>query len=288
VRQSDYPDLCAGSHPGTADRYCDPLPKRQDRGSDCLCRLAFDEPATTLFRKYAERLKDAPGSDIFSHPSIHYIREVAESTRLNSVSGAIVLAASGMCEGGRIRHHLLHNLYRRDSTILYVGFQAAGSLGRSFWMAPSECEYRVRTLLSGQGYGELRATRRTPTKANRCNGSRRRPITGSLLLDHGELPAITELGRLAREQDLCASILVPEIGERYALGAGQPAQRLETGRPELRQAVSRDWQNSYADLATSLKRDLAAIADAAGRPKVIAEMREVLDRYNQFRANKAN
>jgi len=45
-------------------------------------------------------------------------------------SGAVVIAASGMCEGGRIRHHLRHNLARAECAIVFTGFQAAGTMGR--------------------------------------------------------------------------------------------------------------------------------------------------------------
>lgn len=65
------------------------------------------------------------------HPRIHFIQDVLESTNLQRVKhGAVIISASGMCNGGRIKHHLRHNLGRRESTILIVGFQAAGTLGR--------------------------------------------------------------------------------------------------------------------------------------------------------------
>ena len=65
------------------------------------------------------------------HPRVHFVQDVLESTNLQRIKhGAVIISASGMCNAGRIKHHLRHNLGRRDSSILIVGFQAAGTLGR--------------------------------------------------------------------------------------------------------------------------------------------------------------
>lgn len=65
------------------------------------------------------------------HPRIHFVQDVLESTSLQRIKhGAVIISASGMCNAGRIKHHLRHNLGRRDCSILIVGFQAAGTLGR--------------------------------------------------------------------------------------------------------------------------------------------------------------
>jgi metallo-beta-lactamase family protein len=62
---------------------------------------------------------------------VRFTETLEESMRINSVrSGAIIISASGMCEGGRIRHHLRYNLPRPECAIVFVGFQAAGTLGR--------------------------------------------------------------------------------------------------------------------------------------------------------------
>lgn len=80
----------------------------------------YDEEARKLFgQKGARALK------------LHFVESIEQSQRLNRIrSGAIIMAGSGMCEGGRIRHHFKHNIWRPECSIVFVGFQANGTLGR--------------------------------------------------------------------------------------------------------------------------------------------------------------
>ena len=62
---------------------------------------------------------------------VRFTEDLEESKHINSVtSDAVIISASGMCEGGRIRHHLRYNISRPECAIVFVGFQAAGTLGR--------------------------------------------------------------------------------------------------------------------------------------------------------------
>jgi len=76
--------------------------------------------------RLAEWLKRGKGG-----PRVRFTEDVEDSMKINSVrSGAVILSASGMCDGGRIQHHLRYNLSRPECAIVFVGFQAAGTLGR--------------------------------------------------------------------------------------------------------------------------------------------------------------
>ncbi len=62
---------------------------------------------------------------------LHFVKDAGESIELNRIkSGILVIAGSGMCEGGRIKHHLKHNLWRPECCVVFVGFQGKGTLGR--------------------------------------------------------------------------------------------------------------------------------------------------------------
>jgi metallo-beta-lactamase family protein len=64
-------------------------------------------------------------------PNLHFTRTMPQSAAINRVqSGAVIIAGSGMCNGGRIRHHFKHNLWREHCHVVIVGFQARGTLGR--------------------------------------------------------------------------------------------------------------------------------------------------------------
>jgi len=63
--------------------------------------------------------------------TFHTTRTVDESRQINDVKGpCLIIAGSGMCTGGRILHHLKHNLWRPETHVIFVGYQAAGTLGR--------------------------------------------------------------------------------------------------------------------------------------------------------------
>jgi metallo-beta-lactamase family protein len=71
------------------------------------------------------------GKDPLSTPDIHFVESAEESSRLNTTPGPkIIISASGMCDAGRILHHLKHNIWRKDCHILFVGYQAEGTLGQ--------------------------------------------------------------------------------------------------------------------------------------------------------------
>ena len=233
--------------------------------------------ATTVFAAHSRELEDLDGINILHHPQVRYVEDPAESMRLNMISGAIILSASGMCEAGRIRHHLKHNLPRRESTVLIVGFQAQGTLGRIL----EEGAARVR--ISGEDISVRARIRHIDTYSAHADREElhtwikaRFPIRGGLFLSHGEPEAVAGLEALVQPDDLTLKIVKPAIGETWMLRAGHPPKRLSTGRADIQQAMGHDWQNDYADFATNLKQELAHIKGDAARRRVIAEMRRLL------------
>ncbi len=105
----------------------------------------FDEETLEILRS---------GKDPFRFPGLHFTRSSNDSKKINNLEGgAIIIAGSGMCNGGRVKHHLKHNLWREESSVIFVGYQAKGTLGRRIVDGEREVEiYGERIVVKAKIY----------------------------------------------------------------------------------------------------------------------------------------
>ena len=180
--------------------------------------------ATQVFRAHAEAM-DAEtnqffhtGGDPFGFRRLRYIQDVNESKALNDIRGPfLVISASGMCEGGRILHHLKNNIENPRNTVLITGFQAENTLGRKIVEKHPEVPI----------FGDLMRMRAEVVKLNELSGHAdqrglldwMRPMAKGLkkvFLVHGELTAQTALAEAIRS-DFGLEVIIPARGESHEL-----------------------------------------------------------------------
>jgi metallo-beta-lactamase family protein len=167
-------------------------------------RELYDPEASQLWRERG------PGGAL---PNLHLSRTPKQSMALNRIrSGAIIIAGSGMCDGGRIRHHLKHNVWRKDCHVVIVGFQARGTTGRALVEGASHIRLwgeTIRVAAQVHTIGGLSAHADQDGLARWYAGFGGRP---PVVLVHGEPQARSALaGRLAT--DLGAPVRTPLRGE---------------------------------------------------------------------------
>lgn len=146
-------------------------------------------------------------------PILRYSTSTEESIALNRIeSGAIIIAGSGMCNGGRIRHHLKHNLWRRQSHVVFVGFQAQGTPGRAlvdgaktFNIAGDEIAVKAAIHTLG-GFSAHASQTQLLAWLDHFKGNK-----PALYLVHGEEKAKMTLQEAAKKRDWQAGI--PVLGQ---------------------------------------------------------------------------
>jgi len=179
--------------------------------------------ATEIFRRHPEcydadtAAKFNRGRDAFDIPGLHITRETAESIALNRISGgAIIMAGSGMCTGGRVRHHLKHHLWRRDSSIVFVGFAAQGTLGRQILDGAESVhifgeQIPVNAKVYTIGGFSAHADCNELYKWHRCTDN---PDTTFLV--HGELDAMNSFAkRITGDPENRTEVILPELHEVF-------------------------------------------------------------------------
>jgi len=182
--------------------------------------------ATEVFRAHPECFNEATlgvlreDPDLFGAKRTHYVEKVNDSIALNSLAGpCVIISASGMCEAGRILHHLKHHIDDPRSTILIVGYQADGTLGRRL------VEGRPEVRILGQMYAvkaEVVVLNGLSSHADQGDLLRSlAPLLGiarQVRLVHGEPERAEALAQGLREEGF-ADVGIPDRGESVTIGA---------------------------------------------------------------------
>jgi metallo-beta-lactamase family protein len=150
---------------------------------------------------------------------IRFTETPEDSMAINGIrSGAVIVAAGGMCEGGRVRHHLRHNLPREECAIVFAGFQAAGTLGRQIVDGAARVRLfreEVPVRASVHTIGGLSAHADRDALLGWLRGFRAPPTRTFVV--HGELGTAEGFASLVRERLEWPSVTVPRLGDRIRL-----------------------------------------------------------------------
>jgi metallo-beta-lactamase family protein len=196
------------------------------RNPDC-----FDEETLNLIKA---------GNNPLDFHNLKFTRTVEESKQLNlSQESKVIISASGMCTAGRIKHHLKHNLWRKESSIVFVGYQAEGTLGRRI----KEGEKVVKIFGEEiQVNAEIHSLEGFSSHADRegiiwwIKGFKNKPK--KIFVVHGEEEATREMSKII-EEELKIKTYIPELGESISIEGENilPGGRLEIDKrnKELRE-----------------------------------------------------
>ncbi|GAB6035475.1 MBL fold metallo-hydrolase [Fundidesulfovibrio butyratiphilus] len=224
--------------------------------------------ATEIFRRHPEYmdlevhtdLKN--GEDPFSLPNLKFTLTADESRTINVMTGpAVVISASGMCNAGRIKHHLRHNLWRKGASVVFVGYQGLGTPGRKI----VDGEKTIRIL--GEDVAVAAKIFTIGGFSAHAGQSQIldwlghfKPGTMEVFLVHGEAKAIDTLAGLIRQR-FGFSVHVPQYLEECTLKPGLTPSIVQDaikGSPHI------DWEFLLGDTESKfnlLKQRLTKVSD---------------------------
>lgn len=225
--------------------------------------------ATEVFRKnldcYDEEAREyiENGDNPLDFPGLTFTKTAEESIALNTRPGsAVIISASGMCEAGRIKHHLKHNLWRKECSVVFVGYQAPGTLGRKIadgakmvriFGEEIEVDARVEVLEGFSGHADrdgllewIRNFEQLPKK---------------LFIVHGEEESMLEFAGHIKSEFPC-EVIIPSLGETYKLEgirAVREAGRYRKGDFKRLEIISilENLKEEFDEVSSILKEDLS-------------------------------
>ena len=236
----------------------------------------YDEEAMALIRS---------GINPITFPGLRLTISTEESKAiLDDYHPKVIISASGMCDAGRIKHHLKHNLWRQDSTILFVGYQAAGSPGRrildgaeeiKIFGEPVAIRAKIESLKSLSGHADRDGL------LDWLGGFQEKPH--QVFVVHGDDEVATEFAM--RLDGMGYSAMAPFSGTRYDLANGKFIE-VTRGVPRTKAARARSVSDSYTKLKLTSKRLEELIEGSTGLPnkdldKFTKDLERLLEKYRR-------
>ena len=240
--------------------------------------------ATRVFERHAAELEDIGEElSLMNTSNIRFTETVDESKAINRFkSGAIIMAASGMCEAGRIRHHLKNHLWRRQASVLIVGYMAKGTLGRLL------VDGVKKVKIQGEDIDVNATIRKIDIYSGHADESElidwileRRPIRKKLFLTHGEKEAAEALQKALIQKGFSPDhLVIPSLDDEIDLADhGKAGKFVDAPHRISADALSGlDWHNDLAQLQLDLKDAFEKSADKRTRQILHRKIRQALDR----------
>lgn len=238
----------------------------------------YDEEA----REYIEN-----GDNPLDFPGLQFTQSAEDSKALNDRKDSlIIISASGMCDAGRIKHHLKHNLWRKESSIVFVGYQAEGTLGRRLVDGADKVRIfgeeisvhaRVEMIEGFSGH----ADRDGLIRWIKAIGQKPRKI----FLIHGEADSMNEFSEII-SSDLRIGTIIPERGESYMITAAGVARTEITALPKEKTEKYDFKRLEIAYMLDKLREELdeasSIIRDDLRTEKEDIELDELMNRLHKF------
>jgi metallo-beta-lactamase family protein len=225
--------------------------------------------ATQVFRENLDCFDDeakeyiANGDNPLDFPTLQFTKSPEESRKLNEREDSIIIiSASGMCDAGRIKHHLKHNLWRKESTILFVGYQAEGTLGRRIIDGATEVKIfgeeisvnaRIEVMDGFSGHADKAGL------LSWIDSIGRKPK--KIFVVHGEQETMATFAQTITDE-YGIQCIVPSRGDSYVVSTGNVYENIPSAEVQkrFRRLAVLDMletlKEEFDELATILKGDL--------------------------------
>ncbi len=243
------------------------------------CPVFVDSPlaveATKLFEEYADSYFDEEtrsvlrrGDDPITFDQLTLSVTTAQSREINGYKGScIIISASGMCDAGRIKHHLKYNLFNSNNTVVFAGYQAEGTLGRRLLEGARKVNI----------FGETVSVKAKITKISGISAhadqkalvkwiSNFAPTPSNVFLNHGDSDATGALSALV-QKEIGVKPFLPVVGDSFELDFSGASQRKESEKVEpLTEVVD------YTDVKITAESALLKLYAVAGKLHSLTEL----------------